>query len=75
MDASVDVGVVVPVVTDESVDDRLWLLRSRSIVQIDEGLPVDLLPEGREVSSNGDWIETSSYTFHDCTSERITRRR
>jgi hypothetical protein len=49
VDATVDVGVVEAVVGDEGVDDRLGLLAGRRVVEVDEGLAVHLLVQGREV--------------------------
>ena len=51
VDAAVDVGVVVPVVVRERVDDALGLLGRGGVVEVDERLPVDLLVEDREIGA------------------------
>ena len=50
--AAVDIGVVVLVVVAERVDDRARLLAGRAVVEIGEGVAIDLLVERRKVGPN-----------------------
>ena len=70
MHTTVDVRVVEGVVGDERVDDRLGLLARRRVVEVDEGLAVHLLVQGREVLADPldvpDPIRGAG--SHECTS-------
>ena len=52
VDATVDVGVVLPVIVRERVDDALRFLRRGGVVEIDERVPVDLLAKDGEISAD-----------------------
>ncbi len=51
VEAPVDVGVVALVVVDEGVDHGAGFLGSGAVVEIDEGLAVDLLVQDREIGA------------------------
>jgi hypothetical protein len=57
--ASVDVRVVASVVGRQRVDHRLGLLAGRGVVQVDQGLAVDLLMQCREVLADALDVPTS----------------
>ncbi len=54
---AMDVGIFVGVEVAEAVDDALWFLRRRGVVEPDEGLAVDALLEDGEVAADGGGVE------------------
>ena len=58
--AAMDVRVVVRVVVDERVDDRLRLLAGGGVVEINQRLAVNLFPENREIFPDPLHIESGS---------------
>src|SRR3981189_3560960 len=70
MHATVDVRVVEGVGGGGGVDDRLGLLARRRVVEVDEGLAVHLLVQGREVLTDPldvpDPVRDAG--SHECTS-------
>ncbi len=53
VDAAVDVGVVAPVVVVHGLDDRLGFLGGGGVVQVDQGLAVDLAGQDGKVGADG----------------------
>ena len=51
VDASMDVGIRFVVGGFDGLDDTAWLLGRRSVVQIDQGLAIDLLAKYGEFVS------------------------
>ncbi len=49
VDRAVDIRVIRRVVASQGVEDDLRLLRGGGVVEVDQGLAVDLLPEDGEV--------------------------
>src|SRR5690242_15542568 len=52
MNPAMNIGVVVFVVMNKRINYRARLLRSGRIIQINQGVPVNLLMQDREVRSN-----------------------
>ena len=65
MHTAMDVGVLFDVVVHERIEHRLRLLRRRGVVEIDERLAVDALPQDREIPPNGCHIQRFSMCGYD----------
>lgn len=57
MNATVNVGVFVIVFVRNSINHTAWLLHRSGIVEINEGLSIDLTREDREVVANMGYVE------------------
>lgn len=58
VEATVHVGVVVFVVVNEGVDDLPWFLGGGGVVEVDKGVPVDLLVKDWEIGTKGFEIQS-----------------
>ena len=57
MNRAVNVGVVVAVILAHAIDDRVRLLRARTVVEVNERLAVCELGQDREVAPGGGDVE------------------
>ena len=72
MNAPVDIGVGCAGLIGDCINHRIWLLRTRGIVQIDQRLAVHLTRQDRKFCPNGVYVQRPA---HDSANQLLASSR